>query len=378
MARGSIFKKDDRWAYRVDAGVSPETGKRRQMLRQGFKTKREAETALAAAQQSVEQGSVVSKSAMKLDAYLDEWLAGEKMRLKASTHHSYVITSKRIRSGLGHVQIQALTPLQIEGFYNDLLDHGRADGTGLSPKTVRNTHTVLRKALSDAQRLGLVYRNAADAARGPSVERPEFTVWSSEEIRQFFAAAEPNRLFGAYVLLVTSGLRRGEVLGARWQDIDLDSGEMSIVQTVTSVNGKKMIGSPKTKKSSRSIFLDEKTVALLRVHRKLQREEQLAAGPDWDGAGLAFTDEFGGPVQPERFSKEFRRVVAASGVPRIRLHDLRHTYATLALKAGVHPKVVSERLGHSTIAITLDLYSHVTPGMARGAADLVAAKIFGD
>jgi integrase len=126
------------------------------MLRQGFKTKREAETALAAAQQSVEQGSVVSKSTMKVDAFLDEWLASQQGRLKASTHHSYVITSKRIRSGLGHVQVQSLTPIQIEKFYADLLDHGRADGTGLSAKTVRNTHTVLRKALSDAQRLGLV------------------------------------------------------------------------------------------------------------------------------------------------------------------------------------------------------------------------------
>lgn len=147
-ARGSIFKKDDRWAFRVDAGVDASTGKRRQMLRQGFKTKREAETALAAAQQSVEQGLVVAKSSMKVGVFLDEWLVSQKGRLKASTHHSYVITSKRIRSG--HVQVQALTPLQIESFYFDLLDHGRADGTGLSPKTVRNTHTVLRKALSDA------------------------------------------------------------------------------------------------------------------------------------------------------------------------------------------------------------------------------------
>ena len=379
MSRGSIFKKDERWAFRVDAGVNPETGKRRQMLRQGFGTKREAEKALAAAQQSVEQGSVVSKSSMKVDAFLDEWLASQKGRLKASTHHSYVVTSKRIRSGLGHVQVQALTPLQIESFYSDLLDHGRADGTGLSPKTVRNTHTVLRKALSDAERLGLVHRNAAAAARGPSVERPEFIVWSSDELKQFFGAAESNRLYGAFVLLATTGMRRGEVLGVRWKDIDLDSGQLAIVQTVTNVDGRLTISTPKTTRSRRVIYLDETTVAVLRQHRKQQLEEQLAAGPDWDGSSdLAFTDEIGRPVRPEWFSKEFGRIVEASGVPRIRLHDVRHTYATLALKAGVHAKVVSERLGHSSIAITLDLYSHVTPGMARGAADLVASKIFGD
>ena len=306
-------------------------------------------------------------------------MASQKGRLKASTHHSYVITSKRIRTGLGHAQLQALTPLQVESFYADLLDHGRADGTGLSPKTVRNTHTVLRKALSDAERLGLVQRNAAAAARGPAVERPEFTVWSSDDLRQFFATAKSNRLYAAYVLLATTGMRRGEVIGVRWKDIDLDSAQLAIVQTLTDVNGRLTMSTPKTTRSRRVIYLDDTTVAVLRQHRKRQREDQLAAGPDWAATGdLAFTDEFGLPIRPEWFSKEFGRLVAASGVPRIRLHDVRHTYATLALKAGVHAKVVSERLGHSSIAITLDLYSHVTPGMARGAADLVASEIFGD
>jgi len=379
MSRGSIFKKDERWAFRVDAGVNPETGKRRQMLRQGFATKRAAEKALAAAQQSVEQGSVVSKSSMKVDAFLDEWLASQQGRLKASTHHSYVITSKRIRSGLGRVQVQSLTPMQIESFYSDLLDHGRADGTGLSPKTVRNTHTVLRKALSDAQRLGLVYRNAADAARGPSVERPEFRVWSSDELRQFFATAEANRLGAAFVMLATTGLRRGEVLGVRWRDLDLDARTLSVVQTITNVDGKLVFGKPKTSKSVRQISIDERTAAMMRQHRRAQREDQMAMGPEWGNDGdLAFTDEAGGSIRPEWFSKEFGRVVAASGVPRIRLHDVRHTYATIALKTGIPAKVVSEHLGHSTIAITLDLYSHVTPGIDRDATDRISAAMFGE
>ncbi|MEM8620171.1 MAG: site-specific integrase [Actinomycetota bacterium] len=378
MARGSVFRKNGRWAFRVDAGVNPETGKRRQMLRQGFKTQREAEKALAATQQAVEQNSVVAKSTMKVDAFFDEWLASQNGRLKESTLHSYEITAKRIRGGLGHVQLQALTPLQIERFYADLLEHGRADGTGLSPKTVRNTHTVLRKALSDAERLGLVQRNAAAAARGPAVERPEFTVWSSDELNQFFAQVESHRLYAAFVLLATTGMRRGEVLGVRWSDIDLDSGELAIVQTITSVDGRLTVTTPKTRGSRRVIYLDDTTVGVLRAHRKRQREEQLAAGPDWDNTnGLLFTDETGAAVRPEWFSKEFGRHVAEADVPRIRLHDVRHTYATLALKASVHPKIVSERLGHSTIAITLDLYSHVTPGVAREAAQTVAAKIFG-
>ncbi len=205
-----------------------------------------------------------------------------------------------------------------------------AGGTGLSPKTVRNTHTVLRKALSDAERLGLVFRNAAAAARGPAVERPEFTVWSSDEVRQFFAAGELNRLYGAFVLLATTGMRRGEVLGVRWKDVDLDSGQLAIVQTITNVDGKLTIGSPKTSKSKRVIYLDETTVTMMRQHRRRQREDQVAMGPDWrDDGDLVFTDEVGLPVRPEWFSKEFGRVVTAAGVPRIRLHDVRHTYATL-------------------------------------------------
>lgn len=316
---------------------------------------------------------------MKVGAFLDEWLASQQGRLKASTHHSYVITSKRIRSGLGHVQVQSLTPTQIESFYSDLLDHGRADGTGLSPKTVRNTHTVLRKALSDAQRLGLVYRNAADAARGPSVERPEFRVWSSDELRQFFATAESDRLGAAFVMLATTGLRRGEVLGVRWRDLDLDARTLSVVQTITNVDGKLVFGKPKTSKSVRLISIDERTASLIRQHRRSQREEQIAMGPDWGNDGdLAFTDEAGDPIRPEWFSKEFGRLVATSGVPRIRLHDVRHTYATIALKTGIPAKVVSEHLGHSTIAITLDLYSHVTPGIDRDATDRISAAMFGE
>jgi len=381
MARGSIFKKNDRWAFRVDAGVDSSTGKRRQMLRQGFKTKREAETALAAAQQSVEKGTVVSKSSMKVDAWLDDWLASQRHRVKESTHHSYVITSKRIRSGLGHVQVQLLTPLQIEAFYSDLVNHGRADGTGLSPKTVRNTHTVLRKALADAERLGIVHRNAAASARGPKVERPEFNVWSDDEVKRFLAAAKENRLYAAFFLLVTTGMRRGEALGLRWSDLNLgtETGAATIAQTLTNVDGRLTFGTPKTRGSRRLISLDPRTVEELRRHRSRQAEEQLRVGPDWEGLrDLVFTDEVGRPVRPEWLSKDFGRIAEAARVPRIRLHDLRHTYATIAMKEGEAAKVVSERLGHSTINITLDLYSHVTDGIHRESANRMADKLVGD
>jgi integrase len=173
-------------------------------------------------------------------------------------------------------------------------------------------------------------------------------------------------------------MRRGEALGLRSSDLDFGGGELAVSNTLTTVGTGLVTGPPKTSRSRRQIFLDEGTLAVLREHRRRQNEERLSVGPAWNGSvDYVFTDELGAPVHPDAFSRAFRRHVAAADLPAIRLHDLRHSYATLALKAGVHPKVVSERLGHATIGVTLDLYSHVTPSIARDAADVVASRILG-
>lgn len=377
MARGSVFKRSGGWAFKVDTGFHPESGERRQSLKQGFRTKREAENALAEAQKTVIDGTVVATSNMHLDEFLDHWLVGQEARLRPSSHHSYVMAAKRLKRGLGRYKLQALTPLQIEKFYGELLDQGQRDGKGLSPKTVKNTHVVLRKALADAERLGLVHRNAAAAARGPSVTRPEMTTWSSDQLKTFSAVAEESRMRNAYIILTTTGMRRGEALGLRWRDVDFDSAQLAIVQTVSTVDSKVVIGQPKTAGSRRTVYVHDATIKALRQQRQLQAEERLAAGPAWDTDNdLVFRNLTGGPVNPDWFSRHFDKLVEKSDVPRIRLHDLRHTNATLSLKAGVHPKIVSERLGHSSIAITLDLYSHVTPGISREAAATVESMMY--
>ncbi|MCP3934207.1 MAG: site-specific integrase [Actinomycetia bacterium] len=173
-------------------------------------------------------------------------------------------------------------------------------------------------------------------------------------------------------------MRRGEALGLRWRDLDLDSGDLRITQTIVTISYTPQFDTPKTKRSRRSIYLDHTTVDELRRHRLRQKEERLALGEAWMNDGdLVFTDELGRPLHPDKVTRAFRAHVREADLRSIRLHDLRHTYATLALKAGVHPKVVSDRLGHATTGITLDLYSHVTPGIGREAADLVADRIFG-
>lgn len=365
------FQKDGRWAFRVSLGNDPVTGRRNQPQRQGFRTKREAQEAAEALIREFDRNAGVAPASDRLGDYLKLWLEGQVTALRPSTMRSYRMAAKRIEGRLGQVRLADLRPLMIEKFYTDLL------GDGLSPKSVANTHTVLRKALSDADRLGMISRNPAANARPPSVPRHESEVWSAEQLGEFIDFLNGNRLQPYFVLLGLTGLRRGEGLGLRHRDVDLRRGTVSIVQTISVVGSDVVVSTPKTKKSRRQVPLDPFTVEHLQNHVRRQKAERLQAGPVWNTSGdWLFTDEFGNFLHPDYVSRQFRALVEQSGLPKIRLHDLRHTYGTLSLEAGVHPKIVSERLGHATVGITLDVYSHVAEGMSRDAAELVAASVF--
>jgi integrase len=372
VAAGSVYKRSGGWAFRVDAGFHPETGKRRQVLRQGFPTKKAAQLALNELASASARGQVVTRSTISVKDYLAEWLVTTKSKLRPSTHHSYAMSVDRIVAHLGRYQLQSLTPLQIERFYAEQLETGGRDRRPLSPKTVRNTHVVLRKALADAERLELVPRNAAAAARPPAPERRDMNTWSSDDLGTFLAEIDDVRYSIGFRLLAATGMRRGEVLGLRWRDVDLDLARLAVAHTITTAGHEMVMGPPKTPRSRRNVDLDRRTVTAVRAHRRTQRAQRLSVGPGWDGRyDLVVCDELGRPVHPDLFSREFERCVRGLGLPRIRLHDLRHTHATLALKAGVHPKVVSERLGHATISVTLDLYTEVIPSIAKDAAEVI-------
>lgn len=201
--------------------------------------------------------------------------------------------------------------------------------------------------------------------------------WTSEELKQFLRFVDGDRLMAAWMLASTTGLRRGEVLGLRWQDVDLDAARASVRQTLVSVAYEIRLSTPKTARGRRSVALDTRTVAALRAHKKRQAAERLAWGEAYETTGLVFTREKGAAIHPDRFTQMFDKHVRQSGLSRIRLHDLRHTHATLALAAGVHPKVVSERLGHATVAFTLDVYSHAIPALQEDAAERIADLLFG-
>jgi integrase len=253
--------------------------------------------------------------------------------------------------------------------------------TGLDPRTVNYVHTILHRAFKDAVRWGRLARNPSDSADPPKVgqKTDDVQTWDTASINSFIeqSRAANDRLFGLWATLATTGMRRGEALGLRWKDVDLDKGKAHVVQTVIQIRGKVSQSEPKTVRGRRPVKLDQGTVAILREHRKRMLEERLLIGPDFIDNGFVFHQPDGSWLHPDAISDQFLRRVSAYGLDRLTVHGLRHTWATLALEQDVHPKVVQERLGHSTVAITLGIYSHVSPTLHDEAAESIGALILG-
>jgi integrase len=310
-----------------------------------------------------------------------EWLESARSNTRPSTWATYeTLTEKHIVPSLGQIPLQRLTAARLDAFYGELLSSGRRSGKGgLSPRTVGHVHGVIRLALSQAVRWQLLIRNVADDANPPRKRPAEIRTWSSDEVRTFLNSVRDDRNYAAYALALTTELRRGELLGLAWRDIDVDAGWLNVRQTVISVNFKIQISTPKTAAGRRSVALDPATVALLREHRLNQLKERVQLGLDSvKPDDFVFSTPAAEPLHPGLFIDTFDRRVKAARIPRIRFHDLRHTSATLALAAGVHPKVVQERLGHASISITLDLYSHSVPVLQEEAASKLGALVLVD
>ena len=379
--RGHVRRRGQKWVVIVDVGYD-ENGKRKQRWHSGFETKRDASKALTEIANRLQRGDYVEPSKVTLAVFLREWLAGVKATIRPSTWKSYELNVERhIIPALGSLPLQSVTAARLNAFYGELLERGhlgRTSGGGLSARTVRYIHMILRRALSDACRWNRLARNPADQADPP---RPgasaSMSTLAADELRTFLDHVSGDRLHAVWMVLATTGVRRGEALGLRWRDVDLEAGRLAIRQTLLSVRKEVFFSTPKTAKSRRSVALDPRTVAALRAHRAQQIEERLVLSGGWPDHDLVFTREDGEPVHPDRLSWAFNRHVKEADLPRIRLHDLRHTHASLALAAGIHPKVVSERLGHATVSITLDTYSHAIPAMQEEAAEKVAAVVFG-
>lgn len=358
------------WAYMLDAGRTPE-GKRKQVSKGGFPTRRAAEAALREAQ-ARDVSSLADVHRLPVGEFLDQWLAG-KRGLRPSTVQGYRSHIDRyLRPAIGHVLLTDLRPHHLDALISGLMT---PSDVARSAATVRRIHATLRSALNAAVRRRLIPWNPALHVELPSADRRRSMVWTATQVGQFLDYMSEHRLHAMFRLVALAGLRRGEAVGLRWVDVDLESGTLAVAQQAVELRGRLHFGPPKTRSGDRVVPLDAGTVGALRRHRDQQSDERLKWGSAYVESGLVFTRENGEPLNPSWVTHVFQRLAAEAGLPPIRFHDLRHTSASLALVAGVPIKVVSHRLGHSTTAITADLYTHVVPEVARGAADQIAALL---
>lgn len=354
-------------------GLLVETKERRQRWVAGFRTRKDAEAELAKVVGRMDEETYVEPSKQTLAEYLADWLAGVRPPaggIRYSTWYSYGRNlQNHVIPAIGSKRLRKLQPNDLNKLYADLLDKG------LSPRSVHYVHAIIRRALNEALRAGQITRNPAQLARPPKQTRPRMKTWTAEELRQFLRHVRDDILYASYLLAAMTGMRRGELLGLRWDDLDLKAGKLSVRQTLVEVNYELCFSEPKTARGRRVVDLDSATVAALDAHRKRQIEERLAHGPAWRDSGLVFTRQDGSPSHPDGLSDAFKRHVRAAGLQLIRFHDLRHTYATLALDAGMKPWDLSDRLGHASVAFTLDVYRHAIPATQKEAAEKVASLI---
>lgn len=381
----------ERYLIKYQVPPADGIGKPRPVLRRGFTTRKAAAAELRRVLGDIEQGAYVEPTKLTFGPYLEtEYLPS--LRLKPSTEASY---RKNIRlhviPHIGAVPLSALTGQRLTALYRKLETEGRADGTGgLSARTVRYVHTIVRKALAEAVADGLLVRNPAEQAKPPTTQQskaPEMHCWTPAQLGAFltWSEADEDDMLAAWQLLSATGMRRGEALALRWSDLDLTRGTVAIRRTATLVKhygqGETIeIGTPKNDRA-RVVDIDARTVSVLKAHRSTLAGLDLRLARD---DGLVLPGRDGKVRHPERFSRTFgyrlaraRKVLGEAAPPVIRLHDLRHGHATGLLMAGVHPKIVQERLGHASISITLDVYSHVIPSLGRTAADAWAAQVQG-
>lgn len=345
--RGSIRKRGATWTayYRARNAAGEEV----QRTRGGFRTKGDAQAFLTATLGGIAAGTHVEPIDKRITVaafLIDHWLP--TLERRAATRESYRITVQSwIVPGIGGERLLALTPRQVEAMLTRLREAGGRRGQPLSDRSVQYAYTVLRMALDHAVRRGYVQRNVAALVARPRSRAPEMTCWTAAEAEAFLVAARSDRLYAAWVLFLARGLRRGELAGLKWQDVDLDAGWARIVRTRLSVGGRVMDSQPKTDAGRRSLPLDAGLVVVLRAHRKRQLEERLSWGAAWQDTGYLFAREDGSPMHPEHLSDRFETLGRQAGVRRIRLHDARHTAATLMLEDGTSVKVAAEMLGHA-------------------------------
>lgn len=379
----TVGRKPRDATYGFKITISPPGAPRRQRTQSGFETKRARDAARLEMAGDVAGGRYNPPTKVMTGEFLGTWLDAHRGKIRASTWDSYkVVLGKYVIPRIGDIPLSALTRRHIQAMYVELGESGRErDGGPLSAKSVHNVHIALRRALSDAAEDHLIPSNPADRAHQlASDHRPEIRAWTHQQLRAFLESVAGERDYVLYRVAAFTGMRRGELLGLPWDAVDLDRRLVTINRALlVDGDGGVRFAPPKTQRGRRTIDIDPVTADSLRSWRARQSEERLAMGKGWEDSGLVFTRQDGTPLSPSTVSKKFEGMQGkVEGIPTIRLHDLRHTHATLLLANGVPLHVVSRRLGHASEAFTAEVYSHVLPNQQADAVAQLAMRVDGN
>ena len=364
--RGHIIKRyENSYTIVMNLGKDPATGKRKQQWVSVKGTKKDAEKRMADLIHQLDTGTFMKPGKTSLAEFLERYLKDYVTpNLSPRTAEGYEsIMRYHVIPSLGRLTLTQLRTEHIQKFYASLL------ATGMSTTTARHVHMALHRALRVAGKWGLLNRNPSDAATIPPMHRKEMQTWNEDEVNLFLDQAKKGFYYALFHTALYTGMRRSELLGVTWEDVDLLMCQLRVTRGLHQVHGKYVYTQPKTVRSRRTIALSPSTLAVLHDHRTAKEAEALLVGKPINDNDLVFSLPDGKPLRPNTITRAWAITAARSGVKVIRLHDARHTHASLMLKQNVHPKIVQERLGHASISITLDTYSHVAPGMQQAAAN---------
>lgn len=379
--RGSVRKRTNKtgvsWIVRVEYPANPTTGERVQKA-ETYRTRDEAHTRLTAWLTELRGGAAIVDRNLTVAAFFEQWLAAVKPNVRPTTYRFYEQQVRLyLKPRLGTVKLGKLQPFHLQTCYSALRTEGKQNGTGLSPRSVQHAHRVAHEALRHALDWGMIAKNPADIAKPGQVPKVPIAIWDTGQLRAFLVlpavAAEP---WGpVWLLAASTGMRRGELLALSWSAVDLPRSRVEVRRNLVEVGGELLYQPPKTASARRSIPIDAACVAALKQHKARQNARRLAMGDLWHDEDLVFSVGHGGPIRPSNLTDRFSRLVDRADLPDITFHGIRHSHATMLLREGVPVKVVSERLGHASISVTLDVYAHVLPDMQELAVAAVEKSL---
>jgi integrase len=360
------------WKGGIVVGLTPEGREDRRWV-SGLSAD-EVRQKLEEIKRAVATNTLAIASDHTVGSFMVEWLGHKKRMIRAITLESYQgVINKHCVPHIGRIKLTKLNASDLDRLYAKLLDKG------LSTRVVRYTHTLIFGALRQALKWDLISRNVAEAATLPQLKTAEASIWTVPQVLVFLKKAKTHRLHALWYLTIFTGLRRAEVLGLHWKDVDFEKSEIHVRSTLVQIKGELLLGEPKTKAGRRSIAITKDTVEVLKLHLERQKLEQAYASDGWQGSGFVFTSEIGTPINPGNLARAYKALIRAVNLPDIRFHDLRHTAASLSIRRGDSAKVVAERLGHTNIAFTLNTYVHVFAEQRRaaafGMADLIESDV---